>query len=172
MKRVNVVKTQDILELGRELQMRMRAKKIEIEKVIEWGMLDENIKKKKSISIKEIREKLSFEPFLIKDIEVCLKFARFLVEDSEEDIILFNENSEININIFKSRFRYIIGKYTLYTIEEEDAMQKRLVQLLKQQRGVLTMILDSLNSVKTSGQVTQENLQEIFDTYPILEEFN
>ena len=152
--------------------MRMRAKKIEIEKVIEWGMLDENIKKKKSISIKEIREKLSFEPFLIKDIEVCLKFARFLVEDSEEDIILFNENSEININIFKSRFRYIIGKYTLYTIEEEDAMQKRLVQLLKQQRGVLTMILDSLNSVKTSGQVTQENLQEIFDTYPILEEFN
>ena len=143
-----------MMELGRELQMRMRAKKIEIEKVIEWGMLDENIKKKKSISIKEIREKLSFEPFLIKDIEVCLKFARFLVEDNEEAIILFNENTEIDINIFKSRFRYIIGKYTLYTIEEEDELQKKLMQLLKQHRGVLTMILDSLNSIKTSGQVT------------------
>ena len=143
-----------MMELGRELQMRMRAKKIEIEKAIEWGMLDETIKKKKSISIKEIREKLPFEPFLIKDIDVCVKFARFLVEDNEEAIILFNENTEINNNIFKSRFKYIIGKYTLYTIEEEDALQKKLMQLLKQQRGVLTMILDSLNSVKNSGQVT------------------
>ena len=36
----------------------MRVKKLDIDKVIEWGVLDENIKKKKSISIKEIKEKL------------------------------------------------------------------------------------------------------------------
>ena len=66
MKRVNVVKTDEVLDIGVELQFRMRVKKLDIEKVIEWGLLDEVIKNKLSISIKEIREKLK-EFYLIFD---------------------------------------------------------------------------------------------------------
>jgi len=46
MKRVNVVKTDEVLDIGVELQFRMRVKKLDIEKVIEWGLLDEVIKNK------------------------------------------------------------------------------------------------------------------------------
>ena len=46
MKRVNVVKTDEVQDIGVELQFRMRVKKLDIEKVIEWGLLDEVIKNK------------------------------------------------------------------------------------------------------------------------------
>ena len=46
MKRVNVVKTDEVLDIGVELQFRRRVKKLDIEKVIEWGLLDEVIKNK------------------------------------------------------------------------------------------------------------------------------
>ena len=46
MKRVNVVKTDEVLDIGVELQFRMRVKKLDIEKVIEWCLLEEVIKNK------------------------------------------------------------------------------------------------------------------------------
>lgn len=36
MKRVDVVKTDEVLDIGVELKFRMRVKKLDIEKVIEW----------------------------------------------------------------------------------------------------------------------------------------
>lgn len=64
---------------------------------------------------------------MIKDKEKALLLARFLVEDNDEDIVFFNEEMELNINMIKSRFKNVVGKVTIFSNEEETKLHESLI---------------------------------------------
>lgn len=72
----------DVKDLGLELNMRFRLRKLKLEQIIENELLDPVIRDKGLISIKDIALKLSDEPFELKDVEKMYLLARYLVEDN------------------------------------------------------------------------------------------
>jgi len=72
----------DVKDLGLELNMRFRLRKLKLEHIIENELLDPVIRDKGIVSIKDIALKLSDEPFELKDVEKMYLLARYLVEDN------------------------------------------------------------------------------------------
>ena len=72
----------DVKDLGLELNMRFRLRKLKLEQIIENELLDPVIRDKGIVSIKDIALKLSDEPFELKDVEKMYLLARYLVEDN------------------------------------------------------------------------------------------
>ena len=46
-------------------------------------------------------------------------FTRFLIEENSEDYVIFDKNAESNRATVRSRFRFIIGNYDLFSEEKE-----------------------------------------------------
>ena len=46
-------------------------------------------------------------------------FTRFLIDENSEDNVIFDKNAESNRATVRSRFRFIIGNYDLFSEEKE-----------------------------------------------------
>ena len=52
--------------------------------------------------------------------------ARYLIEDNTEDTVEFNENKKNSVTIIKSVLKNMIGKYTLFTLDEKAILKKEI----------------------------------------------
>lgn len=52
--------------------------------------------------------------------------ARYLIEDNNKDMIILDLNATNSVVIVKSIFKKLIGKYEIFTKEEEDELYKSI----------------------------------------------
>lgn len=142
--------------------MRIQLKKISIENVIEWSLLDEKIKKKHAIELIEVYNKLKQEPFSVSDLESNLLLARYLVEDNDNDYVKFNYQAHINIDVIKSRFKTIVGPIKVYSNEEENSYQQQLINIFEKHKDKITQYLqgNQTSEQKETGKVTKQEIIE------------
>ncbi|KRX00182.1 hypothetical protein PPERSA_10681 [Pseudocohnilembus persalinus] len=151
-----VVKKQDIQALALELKMRLRSKKLTADNVLDWFVFNKNIRKKEVISIREILYKIKEDPFCIQDSRQALLLARYLVEDNKEDKIIFDEEMAVNLPTVRSRFRYLIGEFKLFSAQEDQYLHKILTQIVSKHRENIQSYLDQ--NAKHVQQTGKEDL--------------
>lgn len=119
LKRRRTVKLEDVKDLGIELNMRFRLKKLKLEHVIEDDLFDIAIRSKGCVSIGDIAVRLSNSPFELKDVEKIYLLARYLIEDNTQDWVDYDEDMTSQFQMVRSIFKQLIGKYRIYTADEE-----------------------------------------------------
>jgi len=107
-KRVQKVRPEDVKDIGYELNLRLRIKKLtfeEIDRVI-WP---EKVRKSAIITVKEMIEILRNDPFHLTNEDEILLTARYLVEDNESEYLLYDENAKNDLHIVRSILKKMIG---------------------------------------------------------------
>lgn len=56
--------------------------------------------------------------------------ARYLIEDNSKDTILLKNSLQAENSIVKSRVKYLIGKIRVFSISEEEPLQKVLAAVI------------------------------------------
>ncbi|CAD8066733.1 unnamed protein product [Paramecium primaurelia] len=81
------------------------------------------------ITIEEIIDILSKEPFMMDDEREKLLVARYLVEDNTQDYVLHSLKNSNSISIIKSVLKQLLGKYELFSISEKQNIEQHLKQI-------------------------------------------
>ena len=68
----------------------------------------------------------SSEPFNVKNEKNLLLVSRYLIENNEEDHVILDFNRSCETLIIKSRFKKLIGIYSLLNIDEEKSIYERI----------------------------------------------
>ncbi|CAD8140585.1 unnamed protein product [Paramecium pentaurelia] len=158
-KRRRTVKQEDIKDLGLELNMRFRLRKLKLEDVVENDLIDSQIKQKGKISIKDIALKLSDRPFELKDVEKMYLLARYMIEDNTQDWVDYDEEATCQLQIVRSIFKQIVGKCKIFTEDEERQYSNEIsAQIMKFKKSILSY-LPTFNQ----PQLTKDQLTKAFN---------
>ncbi|CAK90637.1 unnamed protein product (macronuclear) [Paramecium tetraurelia] len=159
-KKLRAIKTNDILHIGEELNYRFRVKEIILIDVIEQFLFDDDNKKEKKVSIKQLQKSFEKEPFMLFEQDKALTFARFLIEDNSQEFVEFNIELTENLDRVKSIFTKIVGKYRIFTPDEEMKHKEDITKLIIKYKNSLKQHFDSLQS--TNGELTKRQILETF----------
>ncbi|CAD8057371.1 unnamed protein product [Paramecium sonneborni] len=158
-RRRRTVKQEDIKDLGLELNMRFRLRKLKLEDVVENDLFDSQIRQKGKISIKDIALKLSDRPFELKDVEKMYLLARYMIEDNTQDWIEYDEEATCQLQIVRSIFKQIVGKCRIFTEDEERQYSNEISsQIMKFKKSILSY-LPTFNQ----PQLTRDQLTKAFN---------
>ncbi|KAM3147741.1 hypothetical protein pb186bvf_000069 [Paramecium bursaria] len=156
MRRRRTVKLEDVRDLGLELNMRFRLKKLKFDQVIEEDLFDIEIKQKNCISVKDIAVRLSNSPFELKDVEKIYLLARFLVEDNTQDYVDYDEENNQQLSIVKSIFKQLIGKYKVFSQQEEGQLQDEIInQIVKYKKSIQSYLPTMNQQFLSRDQITK-----------------
>lgn len=152
-----MVKLEDVKDLGLELNMRFRLRKLKLDDIIEKELFDPVIRQKGVISIKDIAVKLSDEPFELKDVEKMYLLARYLIEDnSQQDWVDFDEEATSSLQTVRSIFKYLIGKCRIFSEEEEKQYRDEIVvQIVKYKKSILSYLPTFQQTQLSKDQLTK-----------------
>ncbi|CAD8131873.1 unnamed protein product [Paramecium octaurelia] len=155
-RRRRTVKQEDIKDLGLELNMRFRLRKLKLEDVVENDFFDPQIKQKGKISIKDIALKLSDRPFELKDVEKMYLLARYMIEDNSQDFVEYDEEATSQLQIVRSIFKQIVGKCRIFTEEEERQYSNEIsAQIIKFKKSILSYLPTFNQALLTKDQLTK-----------------
>ncbi|CAD8136884.1 unnamed protein product [Paramecium pentaurelia] len=159
-KKLRAIKMNDVLHIGEELNYRFRIKKIILIDVIEQFLFDDDNKKEKKVSIKQLQKRFEKEPFMLFEQDKALMFARFLIEDNSQEFVEFNIELTETLERVKSIFTKIIGNYRIFTAEEEMKHKEDITKLIIKYKNSLKQHFDSLQS--NNGELTKRQILETF----------
>ncbi|CAD8209978.1 unnamed protein product [Paramecium octaurelia] len=144
----------DVEIIGRKLKFELQQKLIPLSYMDQiFDCTDEECQ---DITVEEIIQILSAEPFLIVDEKERLLVARYLIEDNTQDYVLHNLMNSNSINIIKSVFKQLLGKYQLFSKQEKSNIEQQLKGIFVK---VQYKILDSLqqqSNLKNNNQKIKE----------------
>ncbi|KAL4498541.1 hypothetical protein ABPG72_019659 [Tetrahymena utriculariae] len=156
-KTVAPVSTDQISEVCKTINNKLSLKKISIDALINEHIFKEPIKSKGKISIENLFNIFTQEPFGLneKDAE---NLARYLIEDNQEEMIQFKKTMEAENLLVKSRIRFVIGKIKIFSHEEEEKLFQEIVEKIKKYGDGLYYQLTLNGDVKKSLKVTKEQV--------------
>ncbi|CAD8126744.1 unnamed protein product [Paramecium sonneborni] len=105
------------------------------------------------LSIENILEFLSKEPFMMNDEKEKLLVARYLVEDNSQDQVLYSLKNSNSISIIKSVLRQLLGKYELFSLTEKTNIEQNLKQIFTKYQY---KILDTLQQLAIKKNYSQQ----------------
>jgi len=145
---------EDVSGLGYELSLKLRGRKIPFDDIMK--LLD---RAGPRITIGDMKNILSHEPFGIKEENSTTLMARYIIEPSEEDFLLYDANRAQDLPIVKSVFRKLIGPYTLMDEEEENAISNELAEILHKYGQSLQTQFSMLPESK-SGYLSKDSIKK------------
>lgn len=72
--------------------------------------------------------------------------ARYLIEDNQSEFVEFNIDQSESLVRVSSVFSKLIGKYRLFTLEDERRLKDEIIPIIVKYRQSLKQHFDSLSS--------------------------
>ncbi|CAD8156115.1 unnamed protein product [Paramecium octaurelia] len=138
----------EIKNIGQKLKFQFQLKQIPL------IYLDQllNYYEDSEITIEEVIEILSKEPFIMNDEREKLLVARYLVEDNTQDYVLHSLKNSNSISIIKSVLKQLLGKYELFTNSEKNNIELHLKQIFTKHQYKIQDTLQQLAIKKNFSQ--------------------
>jgi len=128
-KRVQKVRPDDVKDIGYELNLRLRIKKLTFEEIdrIIWP---EKIRKSATITVKEMIDVLKNDPFHLTNEEEIVLSARYLVEDNESEYLLYDENAKNDLHVVRSILKKMIGNLPPFNEAQTQQMHDDISEIV------------------------------------------
>jgi len=118
------------------------------------------------ISVNDMKNILTHDPFGVKEDGTALLLARFLVESQDEDTIPFDLNRTQDVGTIKNLFKKLVGSYALLEDEDERVMAEELSELLHNYEESLKTQLMMMPEAK-SGYLSSDQIANAFELLEI-----
>lgn len=74
------------------------------------------------MSLRHLEIVFNEEPFNLKENKEGYLLARYIIEDNTEPLVDIDPERTNNISIVESIFRRLLGKFHIYTVQEEEEL--------------------------------------------------
>ncbi|CAD8126572.1 unnamed protein product [Paramecium sonneborni] len=138
----------EVKSIGKKLKFQFQLKSIPL------IYLDQllNYYSDSQLSIEEIIDILSKEPFMMDNEKEKLLVARYLVEDNTQDQVMHSLKNSNSISIIQSVLKQLLGKYQLFSFSEKTNIEQNLKQIFTKYQY---KIEDTLQQITIKKQKTQ-----------------
>jgi len=155
-KRVQKVSVDDVRDLGYELNMSVRVGGITFEE-LDQNIWPEDVLRRNRISIREMIDILTSEPFYMQNQEDIELVARYLVEENKQAYLYFDENIEGDLVIVRSILKKLIGPLPHWNKNESQNLLETISDICIKNQGSLR---ENLKVLCKSGFLNRRALQE------------
>jgi len=160
-KKLKRVTIQEVSSLGYELSLNLKIRHISLEDVLR--SFDRHGQR---ISLADLKNIFSHDPFKVRDENNAILLARFIVEPQDEETIVFDQNRSQDLSIVKNVFKKLVGNYKLLDEDEEREIVEELGEIFTKYEESLQTQLMLIPEAKT-GYLSSEQIAAAFDALDI-----